>query len=106
MHSAVAALALAFGGAGAQSPAEVVVDATRIVRIGETEGVSSNLFGITAFEGFPRVVSDPGFRASIEVLRPGYFRFPSPLSWFAPETFDPKWYQSSAAARQYRPAGR
>jgi hypothetical protein len=46
------------------------------------------------------VVSDPDYRASIEVLRPGCFRFPSPLSWFAPATFDPKWYQSSAAARQ------
>jgi hypothetical protein len=102
MHGIVAALAVVLTGQGSQSPSEVIVDATRIVRIGETEEISSNLFGITAFEGFPRVVSDPDFRALIEALRPGCFRFPSPLSWFAPETFDPKWYASPAAARQFQ----
>ncbi|MHC4400209.1 MAG: hypothetical protein ACYTG0_11075 [Planctomycetota bacterium] len=69
--------------------AEVRVDATYGVVLDEVETVSSNLFGITAFEGFPGVVADLDQRGSIAALRPGCIRFSGSIGWFAPGSYDP-----------------
>ena len=82
--------------------AEVNVDATCGVVLGEVETISSNLFGITAFEGFPGVVGDLDERGSIAALRPGSIRFSGSIGRFAPGSFDPAWYDTPGAARQFR----
>ena len=81
--------------------AEVRVDATRSVVLGTVDEISPSLFGITAFEGFPRVLSDRDERGTIAALRPGCFRFPGNVSWFAPKSYDPSWYESPGAAMAF-----
>jgi len=78
---------------------QVVVDGHTAVSLNGQEEISSNLFGITAFEGFPRMISDRDYRARVAALRPGCFRFPGCVSWFAPGKYDPSWYDSADAAR-------
>lgn len=82
--------------------ATVTVDANTAVVLGRQAEISSRLFGLTAFEGFPSVVGDPDYRARVQALRPGVFRFGGVVSWFAPEQFDPAWYDTPEAARQFQ----
>ena len=82
--------------------AEVKVDATCGVVLGKVETISSSLFGITAFEGFPGVVSDLDERGSIAALRPGSIRFSGTIGWFAPGLYDPAWYDTPDVARQFQ----
>ncbi|NOY79828.1 MAG: hypothetical protein GXP31_02365 [Kiritimatiellaeota bacterium] len=88
---------------GASPPPEIVVrvDARVSDILHETETVSANLFGITAFEGFPSVVADPDYRARLEVLRPGCIRLAGNVAWCSPKTFDPAWYDTPAALREF-----
>ena len=79
----------------------VVVDAATRVVLGEQDQISAKLFGITAFEGFPAAVGDPDYRARVAALRPGCFRFGGAISWFCPDHYDPAWYDSADAARQF-----
>lgn len=81
--------------------ASVVVDVATAVSLNGHEEISSNLFGITAFEGFPSVVADRDRRGEVAALRPGCFRFPGSLSWFAPKDYDPGWYGSPDAVRAF-----
>ena len=83
------------------SAAQVVVDANTAVSLGGQEEISSNLFGLTAFEGFPGLVSNRDRRGEVAAMRPGCFRFPGPVSWFAPKDYDPSWYDGPDAARAF-----
>lgn len=96
----VAALVMAF--CSETWAATVTVDAGTAVVLGKEDEVSSRLFGITAFEGFPSVVGDLDYRARVQALRPGVFRFGGVVSWFAPDQFDPAWYDTPEAARQFQ----
>lgn len=92
-------LSLCAGMAFAQ--ATITVDARTGLVLGKQPDVSANLFGITAFEGFPGVVADRDYRARVEALRPGCVRFSAGSSWFAPEKYDPSWYDTPEAARKF-----
>ncbi|MEI6502342.1 MAG: hypothetical protein WCP21_15115, partial [Armatimonadota bacterium] len=81
--------------------ATVTVDAHTAVVLGNQPTISGNLFGITAFEGFPNVIADRDYRARVAALRPGCFRFSAGSSWFAPATDDAAWYDTPEAARQF-----
>lgn len=81
--------------------ATVTVDAQTALILGDQPEVSGNLFGITAFEGFPNVIADRDYRARVAALRPGCVRFSAGSSWFAPATDDPGWYDTPDAARQF-----
>jgi len=82
--------------------AQVQVDAYTNVVMGEEAQISSRMFGITAFEGFPSVVADRDYRAAVAALRPGVFRFGGNVSWFCPGEYDPSWYSTDDALRQFR----
>lgn len=82
--------------------ATISVDSNTAVVLGRQPEISSRLFGITAFEGFPWVVGNPDYRARIQALRAGVFRFGGAMSWFAPEQYDPAWYDTPEAARQFQ----
>lgn len=100
MRALIMAAALACGGmAWGQA---VTVDAGTKVVLGEQEAISSRLFGITAFEGFCEVVANPDYRARVAALRPGCFRFGGVMSWFCPPQYDPAWYDTADAARQFQ----
>ncbi len=81
----------------AAQAARVQVDATTNVVLGDQPRISSRLFGVTAFEGFPRVVADPDYRARLLAIRPGCVRFPGNVGWCAPKTLDLAWYRTPAA---------
>jgi hypothetical protein len=83
------------------SAVTITVDAGVGVVLGDQAEVSARLFGLTAFEGFPTVVGNHDYRARVQALRPGVFRFGGVMSWFAPERFDPAWYDTPEAARQF-----
>ena len=100
--SALAVGFLPFALVAIEAPAaQVVVDARTALSLGGQEEVSSNLFGLTAFEGFPGLVSNRDRRGEVAAMRPGCFRFPGPVSWFAPKEYDPGWYDSPEAARAF-----
>lgn len=81
--------------------AEVVVDGNLRLVLGEQPAISANLFGITAFEGFPSVVANRDYRERLAAIRPGCVRLSGNLAWFAPKTDDPSWYGTDAAAREF-----
>jgi hypothetical protein len=75
----------------------VTVDANTAVVLDQQQEISSRLFGVTAFEGFPSVIADRDYRARLAVLRPGCIRLPGSVAWCAPAQYDPKWYETPAA---------
>lgn len=85
-------------------PPVVTVDATTRVVLGNQDRLDADLFGVTAFEGFPRVVADYDYRARVAALRPGCFRFGGNVAWFAPKTYDPAWYDSVRARTEFQTA--
>lgn len=85
----------------ASASAQVQVDAHTNLVLGEETQISSRMFGITAFEGFPSVVADRDYRAAVAALRPGVFRFGGSVSWFCPNEYDPSWYGTDDALRQF-----
>jgi hypothetical protein len=77
--------------------AELSVDAhTRLV-LGGQDQVSANLFGMTAFEGFPQVIHDRDYRARVAALRPGCIRLAGSVLWCSPGEYDPTWYDTPDA---------
>ncbi|MBM3474527.1 MAG: hypothetical protein FJX75_14785 [Armatimonadetes bacterium] len=81
--------------------ADIAVDAhTRLV-LGEQDQVSANLFGMTAFEGFPSVINDRDYRARVAALRPGCIRLAGSLAWCCPKEYDPAWYDTPEAMRVF-----
>lgn len=86
---------------GADALADVTVDANTRVLLGDSGEVSADLFGLTAFEGFPAVIADRDYRARVAALRAGCIRFGGHVSWCAPREFDPAWYETAAAAREF-----
>lgn len=94
-------LVLALGVGAVWAQAKVTVDARTGVVLGKQAEVSANLFGITAFEGGPALVSDRDYRARTAAIRPGCVRFSAGSSWFAPEKYDPAWYDTPEAARKF-----
>ncbi len=88
---------------GDTPPADIVVrvNARTAEVVGRVESISADLFGVTAFEGFPSVVADPDYRARLEVLRPGCIRLAGNVGWCSPKTFDPSWYDTPAALREF-----
>jgi hypothetical protein len=98
MRLVLATLALALA---ATASADVTVDAhTRLV-LGEQDQVSANLFGMTAFEGFPSVIADRDYRARLAALRPGCIRLAGSLAWCSPNEYDPGWYDTPEAMRVF-----
>ena len=87
--------------AAAAWPARVEVDATTHVVIGEQRQVSSSLFGLTAFEGFPSATADLDYRARLLAIRPGAVRLAGNLRWCSPKEFDLAWYDTPAAATAF-----
>ena len=85
----------------AATPVRVNVDATTAIVTGDTARISANLFGITAFEGGPAMVADLDYRARVLALRPGCFRFAGNIQWCSPPGFDPSWYGTPAALKQF-----
>ena len=81
--------------------AAVIVDAGTRVIIGSQDRISANLFGITAFEGFPAVVHDRDYRARVAALRPGCIRLAGNITWCAPKDYDPAWYDTPQAAAEF-----
>ncbi len=79
----------------------VDVNAATAVVLGEQDEITANMFGITAFEGFPAVVADRDYRAKVAALRPGCFRFGGGIAWFAPKEYDPAWYATENAKRDF-----
>jgi hypothetical protein len=79
----------------------VTVDAGVNVVLGEQASISANLFGLSAFEGFPRVVADQDYRARVLALRPGCIRFGGNLAWCASDDGDPAWYTTPAAWQRF-----
>ncbi len=79
----------------------VSVDAYTAVVLGEEKEISARLFGITAFEGFTGVIADADYRARTTALRPGVFRFGGNIAWCAPKEYDPAWYDTPAASREF-----
>ena len=88
-------------GVADKTPSGIRVDASRRLVLGTQDRVSSNLFGLTAFEGFPRVVADMDYRARLLTLRPGCIRLAGNIAWCSPKTADPKWYETPAALREF-----
>jgi len=88
------------GCAATASAATVTVDTTRSLDLDGTQ-IKPTLFGITAFEGFPSVLWDVGFRAQIEACRFGAFRFPAALGWCCPDRDDLSWYGTDAAVATF-----
>lgn len=95
------AVALCLCLSAASAAVTVTVDAQTGLTLGAQPEISSRLFGITAFEGFPSVVADPDYRARVAALRPGVFRFGAGVGWFAPPQYDPAWYDTPEAAKQF-----
>lgn len=81
--------------------ADVTVDSSTRVVLGEQDQVSADLFGLTAFEGFPSVIANRDYRARVAALRPGCIRFGGSVGWCAPGEFEPAWYETDAAAREF-----
>ena len=79
----------------------VTVNAHTNLVLGHQRDISANMFGITAFQGFPTVVADRDYRAKVAALRPGCFRFPGNVGWFAPKEDDLAWYGSEQARRDF-----
>ena len=79
----------------------VNVDAHTNLVLGRQDSIDGNLLGITAFQGFPSVIADRDLRARVAALRPGCFRFPGSVSWFAPKEDDLAWYNSDRAKREF-----
>lgn len=94
-------LALCLLCAVAFAQATITVDATTGLVLGKQTEVSANLFGFTAFEGFPSVIADRDYRARVAAIRPGCVRFSSGSSWFVPPTVDFGWFDTPEAARQF-----
>lgn len=92
-------LILCMGSAYAQ--ATITVDARTGLVLGKQPDVSANLFGVTAFEGGPGLVADRDYRARLAALRPGCVRFSAGSTWFAPDHYDPAWYDTPEAARRF-----
>ena len=63
--------------------------------------MSSSLFGMTAFEGFPQVIHDRDYRARVAALRPGCIRLAGSLAWCSPKEYDPGWYDTPEAMHQF-----
>jgi hypothetical protein len=87
--------------AGSSAYCGVTVDAGVNIVIEDQPRISSSLFGITAFEGFPNVVGDRDYRARVEALRPGCFRFGGSVAWCSPKQYDPNWYTTSEADKAF-----
>lgn len=85
----------------ARGDVAVDVDAHTNLVLGQRRTIDGNLFGITAFQGFPSVIADRDLRARVGALRPGCFRFPGPVAWFAPKADDLAWYDSDQAQREF-----
>ncbi len=81
--------------------ADITVDSNTRVVLDAQDQISADLFGLTAFEGFPQVVSDRDYRARVASLRPGCIRFGGSIGWCAPGEFDPAWYETDAASREF-----
>ena len=79
----------------------VTVDAGMAVVLGQQPEISSRLFGVTAFQGFPSVLADRDYRARLAALRPGCIRLPGSVAWCAPAQYDPNWYDTAAADREF-----
>lgn len=60
----------------------LTIDANTAVLLGEQPAISVDLFGLTAFEGFPGVVRDPDYRAKLAALRPGTIRVSANVKWY------------------------
>jgi len=60
----------------------ITIDANTAVYLGDQGNVSADLFGLTAFEGFPGVVRDPDYRAKLAALRPGTIRVSANVKWY------------------------
>ena len=85
----------------ADEPVLVRVDTKTQVFLGDSGNVSGALFGVTAFEGFPSVVADADYRGRLAALRPGVIRLPGSVAWHSPERYDPSWFDSEKASRQF-----
>ncbi|MDI9585075.1 MAG: glycosyl hydrolase [Acidobacteriota bacterium] len=94
-------LAIILAACSQAAEVQVNVDASRVIVLGDQAKVDANLFGITAFEGFPAVVADRDYRSMVQALRPGCFRFGGGISWFAPPEYDPEWFDTQAAATMF-----
>ncbi len=81
--------------------AGVVVDGDTKVVLGQQSAISSNLFGLTAFEGFTSVVADPDYRARVLAIRPGCVRLAGNVAWYAPAADEPGGLETPAAARLF-----
>lgn len=85
----------------AAAETQITVDAATALVLGDQAEVSGRLFGLTAFEGFTSVVADADYRARVAALRPGCLRFTAGSHWFVPPAYDPAWYETPEAARQF-----
>jgi len=94
---AAAVLLLAASHTTARADVTVTVDAHTNVVLGGQREITSSMFGITAFGGFPSVVADEDYRARVAPLRPGCFRFGGSVAWFAPKEDDLSWYDTPEA---------
>ncbi len=77
------------------------VDASTQLFLGRSGGIDRRLFGLTAFEGFPRVVADADMLARLVAISPGAVRFPCSLAWYGPPSAAKAagWSASTEAAR-------
>lgn len=83
-----------------QAPAATIyVDGSTSLVIGEQAQITGNLFGFTAFEGFPTAVANRDYLARLVSIAPGCIRFPAPLAWYGPaeEQAAADWFGSQAA---------
>jgi len=85
--------------------AHVRVDARTRLEVNGVSRITGALFGVTAFEGFPRATADADYCARLYVLKPGCVRFPGNVAWNLPEEpVSTDWFDTPHAMRMFTQA--